>query len=417
MEINSSQINPNTIVNSARSTAQSGESETAKKIEAARHGYIKLFCTPLSRGTIIMKRPDNNATSEGVGFGGIIFSKSGRVGVSAIAISEGNSLENQKMYWEIYKARKSFFLKSTGVMSWLVDQNGAVIGRESASDGDQDWIASEINVLKKVKSGVWKLPPGMSAAAFEKEIRSDLSAFWEAHIIKNNGRLLFLISDADWARRGDGRNIFYPSYPDPYFIREFAKFDQSHDWGKLANDVQELNAQIISEHKKLGAVGQNPMPSKIFVMVGPNGSYIVENYYEISKREGVNPQDCMDNEADSIRFLLRQARSAIIGNDQSAKIILRQLLSIANITDPSSAHIYSGSQGAPSKWGWNNTVARACYGVAVLAVDGWPKAESFINSVLNDHKGEYFGEWDGAKNYYFDQSLILQALDLAFIDN
>ena len=46
--------------------------------------------------------------------------------------------------------------------------------------------------------------------------------------------------------------------------------------------------------------------------------------------------------------------------------------------------------------------------------------EALLGSVLANFSGtdgeHFFGEWDGAKNYYYDQSLILQELDLAVTD-
>ncbi len=383
-----------------------GASGTQGKVDKAREGFIELYGKVLPLGTIILKKPDNEAVSEGIGFAGIILSNS-------------NGTKCQDAYWQLYKARKAYFLKSNGVMAngvmaWKVSSAGRILESASASDGDQDWIASELIVLAKLKSGTWSLPEGMTLSVFESEIRADLDAFWKAHVKKVNGRLIFMSSDGRWAKRGDGKNVYYPSYPDPYFLREFAKFDTTHDWGKLANDVQDLNQQIFDNHQGLGAAGQNPMPGKVFVSVRGDGTYRVENYYTISKREGVRGEALKDNEVDSIRFLLRAARSAILGQDQRSVSLLSSLLTTANIdlTNPHSAHILAGSKGAPSKYGWPNTLARASYGIAIMATQGKDSSETFFDSVVRDHKGKFFGEWDGAKNYYYDQSLIMQIMDL-----
>ena len=164
----------------------------------------------------------------------------------------------------------------------------------------------------------------------------------------------------------------------------------------------------------MGAVGQNPLPAKVFVSVASDGSYVVENYYEVSKREGVTGEALKDNELDAIRFILRQGRAALLDKDQVAVAMLKELIKLAGISDPTSAHILAGSQGAPSKYGWNNTLARASYGLAVYASGEPAKADPFFCSVVKDHRGKYFGEWDGAKDYYYDQSLILQILDLVY---
>jgi hypothetical protein len=385
------------------------------KIEEVTSGYMKLFGKILPKGTVIIKKPGNTAVSEGVGFSGLILCKSGKIGADGLVLSQDNSIQSQNRYWQVYNARREYFLKSSGVMAWEVDGSGNKISEDSASDGDQDWIASEIMVLKKLESSEWKIPQVLSITGFKKQIQKDLDAFWNSHIEKVNGRLIFLSSDGSWAKRGDGRNIYYPSYPDPHFLQMFAEVDKGHDWTKLTKDVQDLNAVILDNYKKLGAIGQNPMPAKVFVSVS-NGGYTAENYYIVSRNEGVTGDALKDNEADSIRFILRQARAAMLDNDVRAKEILRKLLNVAMIDGVSTVHIYAGDSKAPSKWGWNNTVARACYGVAVYAVEGEQKAKTFINSVFNDFKGDYFGEWEGAKDYYYDQSLILQVLNLIYND-
>jgi hypothetical protein len=314
---------------------QDGKS-TPEKLDEVRDSYLELFGKTLPQGAIILKKPGNNAVSEGIGFAGLIF-------------TSNNSQKSQNSYWQIYKARKAYFLKNNGVMAFLVDANGNKVNADSASDGDQDWIASEIIVLNKLKSRQWKLPEEMTLSTFEKEIQKDLNAFWRAHVKQKNERLLFLPTDGPWAKRGDGREIYYSSYPDPHFLRIFAKFDKSHDWGKLADDVLDLNLEILKNHKKLGAAGQNPMPAKVFFRVSANGNYRVENYYKISRAEGVRGDALKDNEMDSIRFVaLRMPRAAILDNDPKAIQILKEIIKLAYISGPGSAHILAGSPGAPS---------------------------------------------------------------------
>jgi hypothetical protein len=379
-------------------SSEAGREITAK-VEEATSGYLKLYGKNLPKGLILINKPRRTAVSEGVGFGGLILC----------------SAQNQKGYWQINKARKEYFLKPSGVMAWEVDGSGKKISMNSASDGDQDWIASEIMAVNKIEAGEWEIPAGMSIADLKQQVQKDLSFFWRAHIKEAEGRLIFLPSDGQWAKRSDGRDIYFPSYPDPHFLRMFAEADRKHDWKKLIKDVQDLNVAIIDDHKNLGAAGQNPMPAKVFVSVS-SGKYTVENYYAVSEDEGVRGDALKDNESDSIRFLLRMARAVILDNDVSSKDILVKLLAAAGIDGVATAHIYAGNPGAPSKWGQNNTIARACYGAAVYAVEGEQSANTFINSVANDFKGEYFGEWTGAQNYYFDQSLILQVLDLIYKD-
>ena len=49
------------------------------------------------------------------------------------------------------------------------------------------------------------------------------------------------------------------------------KIADAVDWKKLADDVQALNQEVLNNYKKLGAVGQNPMPAKVFVSVASKG--------------------------------------------------------------------------------------------------------------------------------------------------
>jgi len=379
----------------------SREDREKNKVEEAKKGYIELYGKELSKGLIILKKPDNEAVSEGIGFGAVI-------------TVESNSKECQESFWNLYKGRKAYFLKSSNVMAWKTNSSGTVTGKDTASDGDGDYLGAALKALKKLKSGEWKIPEGMSIATFEKEIQNDLAAFWKAHVKKTNGRYFYLASDGSWAKRGDNREIYYASYPDPHFLRMSTEVDQAHDWEKLADDVQDLNAEILKNYKELGAAGQNPMPAKVFVTIKSDGSYKLENYYTVSKKEGTRGEALKDNEMDSIRFLLRQARTAILDNDPKAKAILKDLLKFAkiDIQNPYSAHILAGAKDAPHKMGWANTLARASYGVAVLAVHGKPAAKAFFNTVFANYQKKFFGEWDGAKDYYYDQSLIIQILDL-----
>ncbi len=384
----------------ALATFPGGRQAAQMLVNKGREGFLKLYGKRLPSGTIILKSPSQEAVSEGVGFGGMIF-------------GTGNSQGNQSAYWQLYKARKAYFLNNNGVMAWKIDASGRKIGAISASDGDQDWLASAISVYNKLKNREWASPAGMTLPGFKREVVQALTSFWNAHIKMINGKYVFLSTDGSWARRGDGKEIYYPSYPDPHFLRMFAKFDPSHAWAKVASDVQELNQEILKKHSALGAVGQNPMPAKVFITAAPGGRFSVENYYVRSKAEGVIGDDLKDNEMDSIRFFLRPARSAILDRDPIAQKMLKQILVIANISGPSSAFVLAGSNGAPSKWGWNNPLARAAYGLAVLGSGDTARAEKFIVSVLKNSRGDFFGEWDGAKDFYYDQALILQILDLA----
>lgn len=390
-----------------------GITAAKRLLNKARNGFFKLFGKVLPKGIIIAKSPSKEAVSEGIGFGGLITSSTNAVGSSSLVLSSNNNLASQAMYWQLRKARRAYFLKSSGVMAWKVDLRGRKTGKISASDGDQDWIASTLMVYDKLKQGTWKMPSGMSLAKFKKEIQKDLQAFWKAHIKVKNGRHIFLTTDGKWAQRGDGRDVYYASYPDPHFLRVFAKFDRGRAWDKVARDVQLLNKEILKNYKTLGAIGQNPMPAKVFVRVTTTGKFVVDNYYKRSKAEGVRGTALIDNETDSIRFFLRMARAAVLDKDKDAQIILKQIVRIAKITTTASAYILAGAKGAPHRFGFNNTVARAAYGIAVLGSNNVPLAEKFIITVLKNSRGDFFGEWAGAKKYYYDQALILQFLDLA----
>lgn len=391
-----------------------GGIQTARqRIDAARSGYFQLFGQTLPNGAIIIRRPQADAVSEAIGFGGIIYGVSGGLAAGGLVLSSSSSQEEQQNFWQLNQARNSYFLQSSGVMAWLVNADGSVASADSASDGDQDWIGAELEVLNRIQCGQWQLPTGITLASFRAQVQRDLDAFWSNHIRERGGRLIFLPTNGAWAQRGDGRDVYYPNYPDPHFLRMFFAFDPSHDWSRLVNDIQDLNQAVLSNHTRLGAAGQNPMPAKVFIRIS-GGNFTVENYYEISRREGANPADCIDNESDAIRFLLRQARAAILDGDQEARQMLSQLLSIAHISDPASAHILVGASGAPSPFGWNNTLAKASYGIAILATGDYTRAQTFFCNILNDFRGQFFAEWEGVSATYYDQSLILQILDLAF---
>lgn len=397
--------------------APGGLPDMAAAIAEVRNGYLSLFGQSLPNGTIIVRRPESEAVSEGMGFGGVIYGVSGGLAAGGLALSGGNTPDNQRPYWQLYHARNSYFLQSSGAMAWSLNLDGSVRGADSASDGDQDWIASELMVLNRVQCGSWQMPADVTLDSFRTQVQKDLDAFWANHIRERGSRLVFLPTNGSWAVRGDGKDIYYPNYPDPHFLRLFGKFDTAHDWNKLAADVQDLNSTVLDNHSSLGAAGQNPVPAKVFVTVNPDGTFKVENYYTVSRNEGVTGTALVDNEADAIRFFLRQGRAAVLDNDQAARNMLKKIVSITNITHPYSAYLYAGSPGAPSPYGWSNSLARASYGIALLGSGDSQRAADYFCSVLKNHKGDYFGEAASERDHYYDQSIILQALDLAFPRN
>ena len=274
-----------------------GDVNTDKSIR----GYLKLYGRKLSEGMIIKKSPDEEATSEGIGFAGILCTYS-------------DAKDIQEKFWDIFMGRKTYHEKSNGVMAWLLGLDGLKRSQDSASDGDQDWILALITAYEKIQKGDLALPPSKtglkSLEDIKKEIQRLITSFYNAHIKQRGSRYVYLATDGEWAKRGDGKDIYYASYPDPYALCMFSKFDPAHNWQKVSNDVMELNEKILESYKDLGAQGQNQMPAKVFVSVSTDGSYKVENYYIISSGEGVQDKDLVDNEEDSIRFFLRMARAA-----------------------------------------------------------------------------------------------------------
>ena len=372
-------------------------------IDKAVRSYLKLYGHKIGSGMVIKKSPDKQATSEGIGFAGIMCTAS-------------NAKDIQTAFWDVFMGRKLYHEKSNGVMAWLVDLQGKKLNQASASDGDQDWILALILAYKKIECGQWSMPPAKTGlktkADIKKEIKRLITAFYNAHIKQRNGRYIFLATDASWAKRGDGKDIYYASYPDPYALCLFSKYDSTHNWAKVSTDVMELNEKILAEYKGLGARGQNPMPAKVFVTVLSGGKYKVENYYTISKREGVTGDALKDNEEDSIRFFLRMARAAVLTGNQKAKTILGKILTIAKIKGVSDPHILAGNAGAPHPMGYNNNLAKAGYGAAAIGAGKTSLAKQLLDSVNRTFNGTCYSDWPGAKNYYYPQSIIIQSLIL-----
>ena len=344
---------------------------------------------------IIKKSPDEEATSEGIGFAGILCTYS-------------DAKDIQEKFWDIFMGRKTYHEKSNGVMAWLLGLDGLKRSKDSASDGDQDWILALITAYEKIQKGDWALPPSKtglkSLEDIKKEIQRLITSFYNAHIKQRGSRYVYLATDGEWAKRGDGKDIYYASYPDPYALCMFSKFDPAHNWQKVSNDVMELNEKILESYKDLGAQGQNPMPEKVFVSVKPDGSFKVENYYKISAKEGVTGDALKDNEEDSIRFFLRMARAAVLSGNEKAKQMLGKILEITGVQKVSDPLLWARQ--------YNNALAKAGYGIAAYGAGKSALAKALLASVQSSFDGEGYKDWPEAKKYYYYQSVIFQSIML-----
>ena len=371
------------------------------KSDKSIRAYLKLYGVRVGQGMIIQNSPTQFATSEGIGFSGIVCTSS-------------NAKDIQTAFWDIYMGRKLYHEKSNGVMAWKVDLNGNKLGLDSASDGDQDWILALILAYEKIERGEWTLPPSKTGLKtkddIKKEITRLLTSFYNAHIRYKHKKYVFLSSDGSWAQRGDKRDIYYSSYPDPYALCLFSKFDSTHDWSKISSDIMELNEKILLEWRDLGAKGQNPMPAKVFVTVLKGGTYKVENYYKISQQEGTTGEALKDNEEDSIRFFLRMARAAILSGNTKAKAILEKILTITKVTGVADPHIHAGDPNATHKYGFNNNLAKAGYAIAAFGAGKRELAKKLLGSVQKTFNGTCYSDWADAKKYYYPQSIILQSI-------
>lgn len=147
------------------------------------HGYLRVLQNKDRRTTV----------SEGQGYGMLL----------AAYHNDADTFDSLWKYTELY-------LNDRGVMHWQIDANGSVIGRNGATDGDED-IAFALLVAYRQ----W--------GSYEEEARAYIHAIFTHEVEKDT----YVLKPGDvWG----GSNITNPSYCAPAYYRSFADFTGESDW-------------------------------------------------------------------------------------------------------------------------------------------------------------------------------------------
>lgn len=385
---------------------KSASASDAPDLWASWGSWQKKFIIKLPKGFLVKDTEKHAAFSEGSGYGLVVSTNIYGL-VIAATLSERDPDSTSQIFESLFKGIETYAKNKNGLYAWKLSSAGKQLADISATDADIDVAYSLINMQQQVLQGKVKPAKGQSKYAKEPRIQELIDSIWDHEVIKRGGRLILKPSDGSWPEWGDGRFVFNPSYFLPHQLRAIAKFDKNkqHDWAKVINDSYDLMTQILADSKTLKPKGQNPIPDQVLCQVA-NNSFACESYNNVTP----------DNEFDAIRVPLQIGRAAIYDNDPKAKDFLKAFLAKAGVTGFWTANIGAG-QNPANKFGWNNELAMAMYGVAVKGVGGEFSQQylaGYKKQLLVTFHKDYFGYVPQDANQYYKQTLVLQAALIIF---
>lgn len=355
------QVNPASAVQGATGLAairlNTADSRTAQKLDQKWNFWKSSFLTP--DGFVKDPSAQNRMVSEGLGYGLLL----------AVA------LDDQAAFDKILSASQKM-QKSNSLFKWRLEDSN------SAADADEDIAMALILASKKWKNEKYlKLAEPIVKAIWENEVK--------VFGAKNSSFLFLMPSDNTQNYIKPVGTIINPSYFSPAWYRAFAQVDQTHDWNKLAEDTLKILEAI---QKKFG----EPI-DWCFLTTGQKGEILVSavpgNSYGLPQRTNIFGFD-------AVRVPLRLAFDTANSRPGLALSLIDEML---RKNSPATTKVENSS----SPESWHNELVAAVFAAASRNSQVLPYG--YQGEFKRFDAGDYYGEWDGAKNYYFNQSLALMA--------
>lgn len=337
---------------------QASSDPEIRELQSKWSGWQQRFLT--AEGFVIDPSPAGGGkmVSEGLGYGMLM------------ALIFDDQITFDKIFSAVKKIQKQDKL-----FGWQV--NGRDVN--SAADADEDIAAALVFAATKWENKIYL-----------DKAREIISAIWEKEVHETNGRLVLLPSDNQSDFIKPAGIIINPSYFSPAWYRVFAKIDPKHNWNKLAEDSLEILNKV---QEKFG----QPI-DWCYAKVNSKGEITVE---EVPGGQFGLPPRTKIFGFDAVRVPLRLSFDVALHDNLNSKTVLHKILKSFNPRTVEVAEAWNPKS-------WHNEVPVAVLTAAAFALGDLNKqyfAAEF--SRYNQPGQNFYGEWDGAKDYYYNQTLCL----------
>jgi endoglucanase len=355
---------PTTVSIARISPIQSPASTLLKAhFESWRKTFLKTL--PDQSAIIIDPSQGNRAVSEGFGYG-LLLSLYFNDRASFDAILKGYQKNTQS--------------RGDGLSAWLMDSKGNITSRDNAIDADIDvaWALLEAGIK-------W---PGSNYKTSALKI---IASIGEKALVKVNGKTYLLPSSEAYDFTKGEDFILNPSYFNFLAFKEFAEVDPSHNWMGIINASYEIIDKCLA---KFGFVpdwiGVNSKTGKVFELTK---SYCRNNnLFSSNQRVHIFGND-------AVRVLWHLSFDYKATGESRARTALSKILSKAT---PSGTEV----EDAWADKCWHNEISAAAYALIASTIS-YPNYDQYVSELKTFEKPDYYGTWEGAKNFYFNQSIVL----------
>lgn len=328
-----------------------------------KNSFLKL----MSDGFAVVIDPSqgNRAVSEGFGYGMLL----------AVSFNDRTTFDALLKGYQ-----KNVEAGGSGLSSWLMDQNGNIQDYSNAIDSDIDTSLALLKASQK-----W------GDQSYQQAASRIITTIGEKALKTVNGKTYLLPSGKAFEFIKGDDFIINPSYFNMTALRLFAQVDQSHNWQAAIDSSYEILSKAQAQFGFIPDwLGLHSSTGEVFELTR---QYCSERYlFDSNQRLHIFGND-------AVRVLWQLAQDYQSTQDQRAKDILNKIL---EGTNPSDTKV----QDAWSDQGWHNEIAAAAFALAAQAI-AHPQASQYLSEFHTFEKDGFYGTWDGAKDYYYNQSITL----------
>ena len=347
----------------------SWDSALGATLEGYKTRYIDDFSTGLVHDPSRTANTVSASVSEGTGYGLLIF-------------LWGN---NQLYFDALWAAARDNQQKGNYLFNWLHDRDGIVVSTTSATDAEQD-IAMALIFAERLKLRGF---PGWenSGIDYGAEAEKIVDAIYQLEISNN-----YLYPDD----KAFETNDFNPSYFSPATYRLFSQFENSstHNWkGVIDQGYSIMNA--------------NPGAAN---GLAPDWCNFDGSTPSVKARTSGPSGDGSDFWYDAIRVPFRLAMDSLWYQESRAISFLDNAMAWVQVTNSRLSDItgnwYMDNDPVTNNRSWHNEMTIGMWGAGAMGSSNGAKKTQFIQEMSSHNVyGNYFGEWVGAYQYYYNQSL------------